>query len=141
MRLRHRAGRAFSLVEIVMALGIASFVLLSLLGLSSLTLNQTQQSKRDILWMNMAQGVSTELRTAKWDDLAGMTTFYFDADGKRQTNAPGAFYKVEAKRTSMRPPGMPSDVEMESVNLILSWPADAVNPQQTNQPIILVRHE
>jgi uncharacterized protein (TIGR02598 family) len=141
MRLRRWAGRAFSLVEIVMALGIASFVLLSLLGLSSLTLNQTQQSKRDILWMNMAQSVSTELRSAKWNELASKTTFYFDADGKRQSNAPGAFYKVEAKRTSSRPPGVPADVEMECVNLVLSWPADAVKPQQATQPIVVVRHE
>lgn len=124
-----------------MALGIASFVLLSLLGLSSLTLNQTQQSKRDILWMNMAQSVSTELRSAKWDDLASMTTFYFDVDGKRQTNATGAFYKVEVKSASTRPPGVPADAEMECVNLVLSWPADAVKPQQATQPIVLARHE
>jgi len=141
MRSRLRVGQAFSLVEIVMALGIASFVLLSLLGLSSLTLNQTQQSKRDILWMNMAQSISTELRSAKWDDLGSMSTFYFDVDGKRQTNAPGAFYKVEAKRTGTRPPGVPSDAEMECVNLVLSWPADAVKPQQTTQPVVLARHE
>lgn len=132
---------AFSLVEIVLALGIASFVLLSLLGLSSLTLNQSQQSKRDILWVNMAQSVTTELRGSKWSDLSNLPIYYFDAEGRRLTNAAGAFYQIEAKKGATQPPGVPAGADVACYNLNLNWPVGATNGQLLTLPFILTRHE
>lgn len=66
-RASHRG--AFSLVEVVLALGITTFCLISLMGLFALGL-QTEKVSSDVLKIShLAQGILTERRIAPSADL------------------------------------------------------------------------
>lgn len=78
------------MVEIAIALGIFSFVLISLLGLMSVGLNSSQSSSRGLAMSAIASRVIEDIRTNSYQTLSG-DTFYFDKSGTL-TNELGAIY-------------------------------------------------
>lgn len=128
MRRKNLAVYGFSLVEVVIAIGLISFVIVSLLGLGSVALNKTGDSRRDTLLANMFQGAIAEVKSGAWDTGA-TNSIYFDSEGGR-VDQPAAFYRCQAS-VAVVPP---SDVglstnDLRSMLLTLSWPATA--PAQT----------
>jgi uncharacterized protein (TIGR02598 family) len=88
-----RAVAGFSLVEVVLAVGIAGFVLVSIIGLLSVSLKSARESSTDTLVVGMASRTLSELRAKSFSDLnpslAALTNrIYFDDLGM-QTSTQG----------------------------------------------------
>lgn len=92
------SNRAFSLVEIALALGIVSFAIVALLGLVAVSFDSNRASDEDTLIASMARQVVVELRAIPFDELAAGTnsareTFYFDHEAHRLAGPANAVYQ------------------------------------------------
>lgn len=106
-----------------MALGIASFAILSLTGLSSVALNKVKDSKQNILWVNMTQEVASKLRSMPWSDLSALslpTSFYFDDEGKEVDSAGKALYECLVTEVSDTLPNQPATLSDSYLQLVLT---------------------
>jgi uncharacterized protein (TIGR02598 family) len=115
---------AFSLVEVVVALGLVSFVIVALLGLLSIGMKSSRQAEEDTRIAGMGSSVLALLRNVE-SLPAGGTNLLFDAEGNETTNAAASFYECAA---SFR---VPADSEIPGVGtnavvvvLRFSWPAN-----------------
>jgi len=90
---------AFSLVEVVLSLGIVSFAFVGLLGLLPIGLNTFNNSIDATVESQIAQGVLAEVKQAKFSQLSTLNAgsasvmtptpgFYFDDQGKPVTSNP-----------------------------------------------------
>ncbi len=79
-----RRGRsdAFTLVESVVAIGIVSFAMLSILGLIPVGLGTFRQAMSLTVETTIVQAVSGELMRADYTNLAS-TNIYFDQEGNK----------------------------------------------------------
>jgi len=93
--------RAFSLVEVAMALGIVSFVLLALIGLFSVGLNAGKDSQLDTVQAAIVHRMLSEIRTTDFDTLAETNALY---DYAGQTNSSLPYF--ECKATFSSPTGL-----------------------------------
>ncbi len=120
--------RAFSLVEVAMALGIVSFVLLALLGLFSVGFNAGKDSQLDTLQASIAHRTLSVLRTVDFDTLAETNTLYNYAG---ETNATPAYF--ECKATFSSPTGLDPTVanHLRRVRIEIRYPY-GVAKQTTN---------
>jgi uncharacterized protein (TIGR02598 family) len=59
---RRDGARAFSLVEIVLAIGVVTFCLLSLLGLISVGLNDNKLVREQVIALNLCRNIESDLR-------------------------------------------------------------------------------
>ncbi len=89
---------AFTLIETALALGIAAFALVPLMGLVPLGL-QTSRNAADLtVTSQIAQRMAGMIQQADADNYSSLTNvyFYFDGDGQPLTgaNAPGAASSV-----------------------------------------------
>ena len=99
-----RAFAGFSLVEVVLALGICAFALISLLSLTPISLDAARHASEITRITKAFQEVSSELTQNKFTNVQGMTatSWYFDYDGNALpvTNPPTAplntYYTVTA---------------------------------------------
>jgi uncharacterized protein (TIGR02598 family) len=66
---RSRSTRAFSLVEVVIAMGIAAVSLVTALGLLGASLNSQDLSANDTVLVSMTEHVLSDLRNAPFDTL------------------------------------------------------------------------
>ena len=133
---------AFSLVEVTLALGVAAFCLVAVLGLLPVGFLQTQAAAQQTRMVNVLAAVVSDLRaTAKGRavtprygiDLAGTgaQTFYVNEDGS-PTGRPGARATAES-RYRLTLTVQPSDQATTGVAVKITWPALAdpdpgVNP-------------
>lgn len=98
--------RAFSLVEVVLAMGVVSFALLTLLALVPTGMNGFQQAQTNNVETDIVQKINTELQNAPYSTLfssAGVGTntavfgssgvHYYDMEGDL-TNSAGSVYSV-----------------------------------------------
>ncbi|PTY00987.1 hypothetical protein DB346_15395 [Verrucomicrobia bacterium LW23] len=101
----HRSHRrAFSLVEVVLALGVFSFCLVSVIYLLGVGLGSSRESQRDSALAAALRSVDTELRMLPAATLAGAAwnstnVYYFDIAGNRLTNAVPGMVMYRAKVT------------------------------------------
>ncbi len=97
IRIRDR-GRGFTLVEVVLALGVCSFALLSLMALMPVSLNSARHSLEISRVSKAFQKVSSELTQSQFSNVAAMTTttYEFDYDGNEPTNSADTYYTVFA---------------------------------------------
>jgi len=88
---------AFTLVEVVLALGLFSFALLSLMSLLPVGLDSSRQALQISRIASVFQKVTSDLTEAQFANVAAMvpTTYYFDYDGNT-TNASGRYITVIA---------------------------------------------
>lgn len=129
---------AFSLVEVVLAIGICSFALIALLGLFTTGLQSNRQSEQDIQAANLAS-MLISLRTASPTNAipnlpnfaiptpamtgaytaaySGSLTNYVGLDGQI-TNATGAAYLISCRAGTNALTGN----GLAQVYLMLSWP-------------------
>jgi uncharacterized protein (TIGR02598 family) len=107
---RPRTFSGFSLVEVVLALGITSFSLLTILGLLPVGLNVLQEAGEASTRARIVQKLHGEILLmpfAKVEDQFAGRTLYFDETGERveeTDTASVALYKVETQLTSPRYP-------------------------------------
>jgi uncharacterized protein (TIGR02598 family) len=89
-----RRSAGFSLVEVVLAVGVAAFVLVAITGLLSVSLNSARESATDTLIVSMASRALSDLRSQPFTNLnpslgATSNRLYFDDLGV-PTNTPPA---------------------------------------------------
>lgn len=89
---RLRDARGFSLIEVVIAIGILAFSAMVILGLLPTGLTSFQRSSQSTVAARLATEVQSELQQVGLTNFVTDTTF-FDADGQ-QTNAPASVYVV-----------------------------------------------
>jgi len=82
---------AFSLVEVVIALGLISFSLMAIMGLFSVGLQSSRESAEDTNLALMTQQVNAWSRSQAFTNLAGTNhAFFFDATGEWNRDTNGA---------------------------------------------------
>jgi len=140
------ASRAFSLVEVAIAFGIASFAILALTGLGSIALNQVRDSKRDILWVNITQEVVSELREKSWPNVKTLSfplSYYFDADGRRLISSVGAQYECRVTAVSGQLPDAPEGSSASFLPLVVTLRPSVSNnePIRVKLPVLLSQHD
>ncbi len=128
--MKARSLLAFSLIEVVIALGIISFVLAAVLGLLGVGLFSSRQSSEDTSLAAMTSQVLGQLSTATSPTNA---SFFFDMDGLPLTNSSGAVYRCVASTT------LPSAGEIPNLStnflkalIVFTWPVSAAIPPHTN---------
>jgi len=89
--------KGFSLVEVVLALGVCSFALVSLMSLMPVSLDSARNALEITRIAKAFQQVTADLTQSKFTNVAAMSTAtnYFDYDGN-PTNASGKYFTVLA---------------------------------------------
>lgn len=120
---------AFSLVEVAMALGIASFAIISLLGLMTVSLDASKRAYEDTTVSSIAQTVLSEVRTNGFDRLANGNPFpdrYFSYDGTPLPSPESAYYKCNVRSLAHTSPDLPAAALKTSagvrISLAFFWP-------------------
>ncbi|XHR30602.1 MAG: hypothetical protein ACFUZC_08565 [Chthoniobacteraceae bacterium] len=127
-----RPHRAFSLIEVVIAIGIIAFTISSLVGLLALALKSDSSSASDTALSSMSQQIFNRLRTKSFSDLPNGTdaapsfSYYFDVDGSETsgTNTTGAVFRCNAILTG--DPNSPTTAK--KVKLVFQWPCTVPAP-------------
>ncbi len=85
--------RAFTLVEVVFALGIVSFTLITLLGLLTVGIQRFHDAKNTTVESEISQQLANQLQLANYSSISAnnLTVFYFTDEGVA-TNASSAIY-------------------------------------------------
>lgn len=131
---RAPAFRAFSLIEIVLALAVISFALLAVFGLISISLKADRESSSDTVMAGMRRTVMGDLRTGTFANLPDVKYYYFDRDGlpcnPASALAPAqptsAYYECKAALVDDKnaPPEPAYDVSenLKNATLTFTWP-------------------
>lgn len=140
-----RPRRGFSMVEVVLALAIAAFCLMSLLGLFSVGITTGRDSAEEMLAAHIAQSLVATRRAAPYADLSTTpsrethfplppltenveanfaSAILLDVNGNETADRAAARYRLIYVIT------LPDDLEKPArVYLRLMWPALAATPQ------------
>lgn len=131
-------SRAFSLVEVVLALGVFGFVVLSIMGLFAVGLKTSRESEQEIQAATTAALLLETRRAAPVAELAkfaistnalnqaygpawsGGATNYINADGYL-TNATNAAYRITCQAGTNAATGP----DVAQVYVLLTWPPQA----------------
>lgn len=100
--------KAFSLVEVTMALGIFSFALMGLLGLIPAAVTTHREAKLDTVLTQIKQRLAAEVLLTDGEKLSELTTFSraFDVEGREvENNSPLVVYRGKISIQSFTPPG------------------------------------
>lgn len=102
----------FSLVEIVVAVGIVATVMVALLGMIPTGLNTVNDAAHTMSEIRIAQQLLGEMQSAEWEELRDWESggpYYYDQEGNEVENAssPGRVYTavVELKNPPTLPGG------------------------------------
>lgn len=126
----------FSLVEVAIALGIASFVLISLLGLMSTGLDAGKQSTEDVMLATLAKTVLSDLKsTNNYHALNNFSTNrYFAYSGTEVSQGSKDAYfgcKITAGAHTNSPfPALTNASNAVRVTVNFSWPVGVTNNEQ-----------
>jgi uncharacterized protein (TIGR02598 family) len=138
-----KAHSAFSLVEVVLSLGIATFCLLILLGMLPIGLNSSQSSREETAALNIASRISADLqslpkgKTASndhWnmdgltvpeagDSPQNQTIYYSDTlPNFQNTRDNTTRYRITAKLTPPTNVSGGTQHTASYIHLLVSWP-------------------
>jgi uncharacterized protein (TIGR02598 family) len=144
--------RGFSLIEIVLAIGVMSFAIIAILGLLSISFSSSKGSVDESLISAMARQVVASLQQQRFSGNTLFTnvtsgsdskvlTNYFDANGEILTGSTGALYQCDvtaqavAKGQRGDTNGLGPDPEVAptapcllDLKLKFSWPVTAITP-------------
>lgn len=126
-----RAERGFSLVEVVLAIGVISFALLAILGILTLAFRTDRSATDDTLLPVMTRKVVEYIRATSAPSNA--SDFRFDANGELQTDANGSLLTTDTAETLYRcevtstPETAISAGRMVVLRLDYFWPAAAAS--------------
>jgi uncharacterized protein (TIGR02598 family) len=98
---RRSEVRGFSLVEVVLALGVISIGVVSLIGLLTISASSSRLSDEDTVFAAIARQVDTELHNTAFANLPiSGATWYFDNEGHHLTTAANAVYQCRINLTA-----------------------------------------
>lgn len=109
-RARRRGVRAFSLVEVTLALGIAAFGLVAAVGLIPVGLTTMRDAMDDTARSMISDRIAGEAALTSFDNLdakyGGGQTLYFDDEGQRQDQEElFTRYRVTTRVVAIKYPG------------------------------------
>jgi len=115
---------AFSLVEVTIAIGIVSFILLTMLGLMPVGLSTLRQAMDQTVEGQIAQKLNGDILMTPFSQIAAKysgKTLYFNDEGV-ETNASGSRYTARVSLASASYPGastnMASSLQVVRVDLV-----------------------
>jgi len=116
----------FSLIEVVLALGICAFALVSMMSVMPVSLDSARNALEITRIAKAFQQVTSELTQSKFADVAAMTTAtkYFDDEGN-PTDASGKYFTVLATVAG-------SPIANQSSGSLLRVKLSAQTPRSTN---------
>ena len=140
MNLRSRSATGFSLVEITLALGVAAFCLIAVLGMLPVGLKTQQTSIQQTIANNITSQLIGDLRAAYSGPGSNTSQFgielkklppgqqkkyspspaYFALDGTQQNGSAGAIFKATITYFSATDV---TDATLTLVDITISWPA------------------
>ena len=104
-----RLGKSgFSLIEVALALGIVSFILLPAVALLPVGLESVQASSTQTVTTNIAQQIRGQLQELTYTSLQSLptTTYYYTSEGNQTTSSdPEVYYKSAFTVTQTPVPG------------------------------------
>jgi uncharacterized protein (TIGR02598 family) len=144
-----RSRQAFSLVEVVLAIGVVSFAMMAMLGTLPVGLKSAQESRSQVATANIARQLQGELQQISFNaassdtltvqNLAG-TPYYFTLEGTRTTDMADAYYEASFSVGGVNLPGLTVDpINARKVTVTLSHPMGTpVANRQTNAFTLLL---
>lgn len=100
-RVPSRGVEGFSLVEVVMATGVAMFALLVIFSLMPVGFSSLQESNRQIVEAEIFNALGAELAATRFDQLAAQTgarfPVYYDNEGLETGSGPQAVFTVRCE--------------------------------------------
>ena len=130
---RALASRAFSLIEIVLALAVISFALLAVFGLLSISLKADRDSSSDTVMAGMRRTVMGDLRAGTFANLPDLKFYYFDSDGL-PCNSASAYYECKAALAADKnapDPAYNVSANLKNATLTFTWPVLSGNRPHT----------
>jgi len=100
-------GKAFSLVEVAIALGLVTFAVVSVIGLLPVGLSTMRDAMTQTVSTQIVREISAELLLTPFqqiNDYINQSPIFFDVQGKRASSA-DAYYKVQLSRSNSIFPG------------------------------------
>jgi uncharacterized protein (TIGR02598 family) len=73
---------AFTLVEVVLSIGVVSFALVSMVGLLPVGMATQRQATSNMVESQIVQGLANEIQLTDFDNLQTQTITYYDREGK-----------------------------------------------------------
>jgi uncharacterized protein (TIGR02598 family) len=134
---------AFSLVEVVLALGVVSFALLALVGTLPAGVKALQDSMSESARANTTQQIRAELEQVSFGtnaagvnyiDTLSQQTNYYSSEGLPLSNSSGAYYMAAFQVQPATIPGTTSNFQSTSaqtIQVILSYPLNAPASSRT----------
>ncbi len=131
-RARRRGG--FTLVEVVLALGVASFGLISMMGLLTVGLKTFHDAMSATTETEIAQQMANQLQLANYSTIKSATTpttYYFTQEGIQTTAANAVYYAQVAPPTVLTVPGATTATSLNTLTFVVSiWSVSS--PQTIN---------
>jgi len=134
--LRKKAGaplRAFTLVEVVLAMGVVSFAMISMMGLLTMGLKTYHDAINATTESEITQQLANQLELAKYSSISTSTTsnYYFTQEGI-STNAANAIYSATVSAPAkLNVPGGSASFPTNTLTFIISISSKS-SPQVTN---------
>lgn len=148
-----KSAKAFSLIEVVLALGIVSFAMMAVVGTLPVGLRSSQQSRTQIAAANIARQIQGDLQQISFQnsssdaltvDKLPSNPFYFSQDGTRSKEASDAYYVATFKLNDVTAPGLSvNSSNARSVKVSISYPASVAeaNRQQIVYSLLLAKQK
>jgi uncharacterized protein (TIGR02598 family) len=140
---KSRSSKAFSLVEVVLAIGVVSFAMMAMLGTLPVGLKSSQQSRGQVATANISRQLQGELQQISFnqgstDELTvqnlDQSSLYYSLEGTK-TDLAGAYYVASFAVNGVTAPGLPIDPShARNVKVTLSYPANAA-PEDRQQSV------
>ena len=147
---------AFSLVEVVLALGVISFAIVAILGLVPTGLKTSHASQDETRATQLAQAILSSMASQAQTQFTGVkvqtndgstvpsfdltmtttTTVYSDNDGKLSANSIGAVYIIIIA-TNGAPLGFDAGYANQ-ITMTIAWPASAAPADQTKRDFVRI---
>ncbi|HEY5814555.1 MAG TPA: hypothetical protein VIT23_18110 [Terrimicrobiaceae bacterium] len=135
MRKSSKSERAFTLVEVVIAVGLVAFVLTAILGLAVVAVNETKNAdlKAQLAWIT--EGVTSEYQGQQFATAVSNvpTNLYWDYSGIRLPNSTGAYFTGTISKVTPTNANYPTNY-MALLQVDIRWPT----PEMTSSNVSII---
>jgi len=146
--------QAFSLVEVVIALGVTSFAVLALIGTLPTGIKSVQDSSNESAKANITQEIRAELQEINFGsttsggskNIANLSSKinYYDNNGDILAGSTGAYYKATFAVTPTTIPGSSYTFQSgaaQTIAMILTYPLSAANPNTSTNYLLAAKQK
>jgi uncharacterized protein (TIGR02598 family) len=134
---RPRRSAAFTLVEVVIAVGLVAFVMTAILGLAMMAVNETKNAdlKARLAWIT--ESVTSDCQSQRFSTVLGSmpTTNYWDYSGMPSASPMDAYFRCDVSNVTPSPasPNLTTN-NFALLQVSIRWP----NTQPTSSNVCLI---